>query len=116
MYGGIADFKRREIPNLVPIMSPRNPDSIMGLSLCPDLTFLLMALILWIASKISSTVPGGDFKLLTTMAFCPGLACTGWRLDSDRRVTMFVVITLSIRKRLETKHSALYLHDIWVLF
>ena len=96
MYGGITDFKRREIPNIVPICLLAT-----GLILWDNLpiriaSMLLMALILWLASKMSSPVPGGDFKLLTTMVFYSGLMWTGGAMAVVG--AMFVMITLVARK------------------
>ncbi len=95
MYGGITDYKRREIPNIVPICLLAT-----GLISWDNIpiriaSMLLMALILWIASKLSTDVPGGDFKLLTTMAFYSGLMWTGASMAVVG--VMFVVITLISR-------------------
>ena len=94
MYGGITDFKRREIPNIVPICLLAT--GLISWNYFPTriACMLLMALILWLASKISSSIPGGDFKLLTTMAFYSGLVWTGTSMAFVS--VLFVVITLEI--------------------
>lgn len=76
IYGGITDHKRREIPNLVPIILlltgifPGQQIMIRILSL------LLTVAVLFLASKVSKTrLPGGDFKLICALAFSGGLLC-----------------------------------------
>lgn len=74
VYGGIADYKKREIPNLVPIIlllvgsffdfSPIK--SIVGLT--------VPAVLLLITAKLTrSEAPGGDFKLLCALGYACGL-------------------------------------------
>ena len=74
VYGGIVDYKKREIPNLVPIIlllvgsffdfSPIK--SIVGLA--------VPAALLLIAAKLTrSEVPGGDLKLLCALGYTCGL-------------------------------------------
>jgi leader peptidase (prepilin peptidase)/N-methyltransferase len=73
IYGGVADFKRREIPNAVPILlivsgllSFSSYWRIMGL--------IIPAALLLIAAKLTkSEIPGGDFKLLCALGFACGL-------------------------------------------
>ena len=75
VYGGIVDYKKREIPNLVPIIlllvgsffdfSPIK--SIVGLA--------FPAALLLIAAKLTrSEAPGGDFKLLCALGYACGLS------------------------------------------
>ena len=74
-YGAITDYNRREIPDAVPIV----------LLLTGFLTgwevlayriaaMLLTAAVFFIAAKLSkSGLPGGDFKLLSALAFTSGI-------------------------------------------
>ena len=74
IYGGIADFKRREIPNSVPVTL-----ILTGLFFGFSMFWRIMGLIspavlLFAAAKITkSEVPGGDFKLLCSLGFACGL-------------------------------------------
>lgn len=72
-YGGAVDFKKREIPNLVPVTLVVT--GILGGDLLQRLlTMLLIAFVLWLAGKITGqTLPGGDFKLICALAFSSGL-------------------------------------------
>lgn len=73
IYGGTVDYKRREIPNAVPIVLLSlaafyfpNFWRIMGL--------ILPAVLLLAAAKLTkSEVPGGDFKLICALGFACGL-------------------------------------------
>lgn len=75
IYGAVVDYRRREIPNIVPFFI-----FIFGFAL--DLCFLsgivelaITALIFILASKLTkSNMPGGDFKLLCAMAYAIGLS------------------------------------------
>ena len=95
LYGGITDYKRREIPNIVPICFLATGLISWNYFLNRIACLLLMALVLWLASKMTSDIPGGDFKLLTTMAFFSGLAWTG--ISMAVVGVLFVVITLISR-------------------
>jgi len=73
-YGGVVDYRRREIPNTVPAVLLLSGVlfgfstfwSIMGL--------LLPAALFFLAAKLTkSDVPGGDFKLLCALGFACGL-------------------------------------------
>ena len=74
IYGAIIDYKRREIPDIVPIVIV-----LCGLSL--DLSVFygivwltIMMLGFWSVSKLTETdIPGGDFKLLCALSFSCGL-------------------------------------------
>ena len=74
IYGGVVDYKKREIPNSVPIIliligsffdfSPIK--SIVGLA--------VPVILMLIAAKLTrSEVPGGDFKLLCALGYACGL-------------------------------------------
>ncbi len=74
VYGGVVDYKRREIPDIVPIVI-----LLCGLSL--DLKLLSGILCLTATAAVfslmckltKSQIPGGDFKLLCAMSFTVGL-------------------------------------------
>lgn len=73
IYGGITDFRKREIPNLVPLVllaagliSFSGVASLMGL-------IIPAVLMLTAAGITKSEVPGGDFKLLCGLGFAAGI-------------------------------------------
>ena len=74
IYGAIIDYKRREIPDIVPIVIV-----LCGLSLDLSVVYgivwlTIMMLGLWSVSKLTETeIPGGDFKLLCALSFTCGL-------------------------------------------
>ena len=74
IYGGIVDFKRREIPNLVHVTLLLT-GIIFGFSMFWRIMGLIApAVLLFAAAKIAkSEVPGGDFKLLCSLGFACGL-------------------------------------------
>lgn len=74
-YGGYVDYKKREIPNAVPIIL-----LLTGLiSAFPILLFRLAGLVIiggafLLAAKLTNgETPGGDFKLLCALAFSAGI-------------------------------------------
>jgi len=73
VYGGVVDFRRREIPNAVPVLLLVS--GIIGLSgLWSILGLVIPAVLLFVAAKLTkSVVPGGDFKLLCALGFACGL-------------------------------------------
>lgn len=73
IYGGIVDFRRREIPNIVPIVL-----LIMGLfdfsMIWSMLGLVIPAAIMFMSAKLTKgEIPGGDFKLICTLGFACGL-------------------------------------------
>ncbi|SBW00592.1 membrane hypothetical protein [uncultured Eubacteriales bacterium] len=73
IYGGVVDFRRREIPNTVPIV-------LLSLAAFSFPTFwrimglIIPAALLLAAAKLTkSEVPGGDFKLICALGFACGL-------------------------------------------
>jgi len=73
IYGGVIDFRRREIPNAVPIV-------LLSLASFSFPTFwrimglILPAALLLAAAKLTkSEVPGGDLKLICALGFACGL-------------------------------------------
>jgi prepilin signal peptidase PulO-like enzyme (type II secretory pathway) len=74
VYGGVIDYRRREIPNIVPI-SLLVIGSLFGLSLIWSILGLIIpAAVLLISARIAKhELPGGDFKLLCSLGFTCGL-------------------------------------------
>lgn len=74
LWGGITDYRKREIPNLVPILLLLS-GSICGRAVLPRLIItVFVAILLLIASRLSAGgIPGGDFKLLCAMSYACGL-------------------------------------------
>lgn len=74
IYGGIVDFRKREIPNLVPLVLLAT-GIISGTFIVSRLLLMLcVACILWLAGKrTKQRLPGGDFKLLCALTFSAGL-------------------------------------------
>lgn len=73
IYGGVIDFRRREIPNAVPIVL-----LFLGAFFFPTfwriMGLIIPAALLLAAAKLTkSEVPGGDFKLLCALGFACGL-------------------------------------------
>ena len=73
IYGGVIDYKRREIPNAVSILllfsgllSFTGFWRIMGL-------IIPAALLLAVSKLMKTEVPGGDFKLVCALGFACGL-------------------------------------------
>ncbi|MBQ4427815.1 MAG: prepilin peptidase [Oscillospiraceae bacterium] len=81
LYGGVTDAKRREISNLVPVLLLLC-GLLRGDHLYRVLSLLVVALVMWVCSRlIHLSAPGGDIKLLCSLAFCVGL-----------RETLFVML------------------------
>lgn len=74
IYGGVVDFKRREIPDTVPIILTAI-GVLFGFSMFWSIIGLVApAVLLFAAAKITkSEIPGGDFKLLCSLGFACGL-------------------------------------------
>lgn len=73
IYGGVIDFRRREIPNAVPIVLLS-----LGAFFLPTfwriMGLIIPAALLLTAAKLTkSEVPGGDFKLICALGFACGL-------------------------------------------
>lgn len=73
IYGGVADFKRRDIPNAVPILLLIS--GLFGFSMFWSILGLVApTVLLFVAAKVTkSEIPGGDFKLLCSLGFACGL-------------------------------------------
>ncbi|MBP1737499.1 MAG: prepilin peptidase [Oscillospiraceae bacterium] len=74
VYGGVIDFKRREIPNTVPIILLA-VGILFGFPIFRCIMGLIApAVLLLAAARITkSEVPGGDYKLLCSLGFACGL-------------------------------------------
>ena len=98
-YGGIIDYRRREIPNVVPIallfsgvLAFSGFSSIMGL--------VAPLIIMLCAAGISKTeVPGGDFKLLCSLGFATGL----FELELTMMMAGVLSLVYSLLRRLPIK-------------
>ena len=71
-YGGYADYKRREIPDLVPIMF-----LVIGLTtggILWRILFMILALLALLLAEIitKQEIPGGDLKLICSIVFALG--------------------------------------------
>ncbi len=74
IYGGVVDFKRREIPNFVPVTLLLTGISFGFPTFWSILGLVAPAVLLFAAAKLTkSEVPGGDFKLLCSLGFACGL-------------------------------------------
>ena len=81
IYGGIIDYRKREIPDLVHVVllivgtffgfSPLS--SIIGL-VVPAAALLLLCALRSEDESLIATIPGGDFKLLCALGYALGLA------------------------------------------
>ena len=115
IYGAIIDYKRREIPDIVPIVIV-----LCGLSL--DLSALygivwltIMMLGLWLVSKLTETeIPGGDFKLLCALSFTCGLAETAIILTFTALGTLLMSMMLH-RKILRNIPLCTYIAPAYIL-
>ena len=74
VYGGVMDYKKREIPDLVPVTLILT-GFLNGAFLFPRIIcFVLTIAALLLSSKLlKSNLPGGDFKLICALAFSSGL-------------------------------------------
>lgn len=74
IYGGVIDYKKREIPDIVPVVLLAT-GIILNISLIQSIIGLTIpAVLLLAAAKITkSEIPGGDFKLLCSLGFACGL-------------------------------------------
>ena len=74
IYGGVVDYKKREIPNLVSVVLLATGIMSGAFIVSRLLLMLCVAFILWLAGKITKQgLPGGDFKLLCALTFSTGL-------------------------------------------
>ena len=100
--GGIVDYKKREIPNLVPVVLLATGLFFDRNILWRLLLMLSVAAILWLTGKITKQpLPGGDFKLLCTLAFSSGLL----PLLGTLFCVAFGAVFMSLTKRLPVKRN-----------
>ena len=92
--GAIVDYKKREIPNLVPVV-------LLATGLFFDRN-ILWRLLLMLTGKITKqALPGGDFKLLCALAFSSGLL----PLLGTLFCVAFGAVFMSLMKRLPVKRN-----------
>jgi len=74
IYGGVIDYRRREIPNVVPVILIA-VGVLFGFSIFHSIMGLaLPAILLLVAARMTKTeIPGGDYKLLCSLGFACGL-------------------------------------------
>jgi hypothetical protein len=73
-YGGAIDFKKREIPDIVPVVLMVDGIFLKHPLLQSIIGIVTPAVLLFVVSKITkSEIPGGDFKLLCSLGFVCGL-------------------------------------------
>ena len=73
-YGGVMDYKKREIPDLGPVILMLT-GFLNGTLILPRMICLIItAAALLILAKLSkNSLPGGDFKLICALTFSSGL-------------------------------------------
>ena len=77
IYGGAVDYKRREIPNTVPLILIAT-GFVSGIYVWERFVIMLaLGVILWLSTKdTNNPLPGGDFKLICALTFSVGLPTT----------------------------------------
>lgn len=115
MYGAIIDYKRREIPDIVPIVIVLC-GLYLDLSIVYGIVWLtIMILGLWSVSKIKEEdIPGGDFKLLCALSFTCGLAETAIILTLAALGTLLVGMIIH-RKILRKIPLCTYIAPAYIL-
>ena len=75
IYGGIIDYRKREIPDLVHVVL-LIVATFFGLSpLFSIIGLFVPAILLILTARVTNTdLPGGDFKLLCALGYALGLA------------------------------------------
>ena len=96
IYGGVTDFKRREIPNIVPIVLLSSGLLCWDTILYRLIAMLIIAGVLILSAKLTkSELPGGDFKLLCALTFSAGVTAT----MSSMLITDVAAIIVAICKK-----------------
>ena len=96
IYGGVTDFKRREIPNIVPIVLFASGLLCWDTILYRLIAMLIIAGVLVLSTKLTkSELPGGDFKLLCALTFSAGVTAT----MSSMLITDVAAIIVAICKK-----------------
>lgn len=95
-YGGVMDYKKREIPDLVPV-TLMVTGFLNGTLVFPRIICLLItAAALLVSAKLSkNSLPGGDFKLICALTFSSGLCA----MASILFLTGLCAILLSIIRK-----------------
>ena len=101
-YGGVMDYKKREIPDLVPVILMLT-GFLNGTLILPRMICLLItAAALLISAKLSkNNLPGGDFKLICALTFSSGLCA----MESILLLTGLCAILLSIIQKQPIKRN-----------
>lgn len=75
IYGGIIDYRKREIPDLVHVVL-LIVGTFFGFSpLLSIIRLVVPAILMILTARVTSTdLPGGDFKLLCVLGYALGLA------------------------------------------
>ena len=101
-YGGVMDYKKREIPDLVPVTLMLTGFLNGTLILPRIICFLITATALLMSAKLSkNSLPGGDFKLICALTFSSGLCSMATIL----LLTGLCAILLSVIQKLPIKRN-----------
>jgi Flp pilus assembly protein protease CpaA len=101
-YGGVMDYKKREIPDLVPVTLMLTGFLNGTLILPRIICFLITATALLMSAKLSkNSLPGGDFKLICALTFSSGLCSIAAAL----LLTGLCAILLSIIRKQPIKRN-----------
>ena len=101
-YGGVMDYKKREIPDLVPVTLMLTGFLNGTLILPRIICFLITATALLMSAKLSkNSLPGGDFKLICALTFSSGLCSMAAAL----LLTGLCAILLSIIRKQPIKRN-----------
>lgn len=100
-YGGIVDYRKREIPNTVPIALLVT--GILAFSGLSSIMGLVIPLILMLATTGISKkdVPGGDFKLLCSLGFAAGI----WEMAATLLLAGVLSIIYGLIRRLPIRRN-----------
>ena len=105
IYGGVTDFKRREIPNIVPIVLLTSGLLCWDTILYRLIAMLIIAGVLVLSAKLTkSELPGGDFKLLCALTFSAGVSAT---LSAMLITDVAAIAVALIKKEKLTRHIPL---------
>ena len=73
IYGGVVDYKKREIPNLVPVVLLATGILSGAFIVSRLLLMICVAFILWLEGRITKQgLPGGDVELMCALTFSAG--------------------------------------------
>ena len=102
IYGGICDYRRREIPNIVPLLLLLS-GLIQYEKIVQHFAAMLGVIALLLLSRLCSKkqLPGGDVKLLCSLAFAVG--ASAWA--GTFLTTGLLILIYSILKKLPLNRS-----------